>query len=225
MSDASTLLPGAFVGQAVTEPDVPSFHVSTNLGTENRVPNAYEHVSDEVLLFDIGRGSRDALALLFRRYRQTVFHVALRILRNTDDAEDLCQDVFIYLSRKAGIFDPHKGKASSWIIQISYHRAFNRKRYLSIRQNGDLQAPLDRYAGPGQIWSIADEITAKKLLNQLREQVSEEQRRTLELHLFEGYSLREIAEQSGLTLGCVRNRYYRALERLRTCVFSPKPPR
>ncbi|RXH58218.1 hypothetical protein GRAN_1528 [Granulicella sibirica] len=49
-----------------------------------------------------------------------------------------------------------------------------------------------------------------------------DQQQTLELHLFEGYSLREIAEKNGQTLGNVKHHYYRALERLRSHLFSQK---
>jgi RNA polymerase sigma-70 factor (ECF subfamily) len=60
------------------------------------------------------------------------------------------------------------------------------------------------------------------LLNRLREQLSAEQRQTLELHFFEGYTFHEIAEKTGQTFGNVRNHYYRGLERLRSCVFPEK---
>jgi RNA polymerase sigma-70 factor (ECF subfamily) len=168
---------------------------------------------------EVGRGSREALALLFRRYRTTVLNVASRILRNGGEAEDLCQDVFIYVFQKASVFDPHKGNASSWIIQIAYHRAFTRRRYLALRTHCDIDEHLERYPDSKRKQLLVDEIIAKDILNRLRKEVSEDQRRILELHLFEGYSLREVAGEMGLTLGCVRNRYYRALERLRTYVF------
>lgn len=65
-------------------------------------------------------------------------------------------------------------------------------------------------------------IDGKAILSRLRETLSAEQRQTLELHLFEGYSLREIAEKSGQSVGNVRHHYYRALDRLRAQLFPRK---
>src|SRR5260370_40574035 len=86
-------------------------------------------VTDEELLCRVVLGSKDALSLLFRKHRRTVLNVAVRILRDASEAEDLCQEVFLLLFKKATLFNPSKGAASSWIIQIAYHRAMNRRKY------------------------------------------------------------------------------------------------
>jgi RNA polymerase sigma-70 factor (ECF subfamily) len=179
-------------------------------------------VSDDRLLSQVASGSKGSLGLLFRRHRRAVSNVALRILRDPSEAEDLCQEVFLYVFQKAKLFDATKGTASSWIIQITYHRAINRRQYLLIRQHyhpqefNEGQIPDDRQK------VFINEIDARALLNRLRKELSAEQRHTLELYFFEGYSLREIAEKTNQTLGSIRNRYYRGLERLRSAVFSQK---
>ncbi|KAA6465266.1 sigma-70 family RNA polymerase sigma factor [Acidobacteria bacterium AB60] len=178
-------------------------------------------VSDETLLGEVGRESKEALGLLFRRYRSVVLRVAQRILRDASEAEDLCQEVFLLLFQKAKLFDPRKGTASSWIIQIAYHRAMNRRQYLAHRQHYNSQEFDEQEAG-GRGQQLIDEIAARHLLNRLREQLTEEQRETLELHFFEGYSLREIAEKTNRTLGNVRHHFYRGLERLRSNLFPQK---
>ena len=177
--------------------------------------------TDEELLCRAGLGSKDALALLFRRYRRTVLNVAARILRDASEAEDLCQEVFLLLFEKAKLFDASKGTAASWIVQIAYHRAMNKRQYLAHRQHYNAQE-LDEQQIGARPQLLIDEITARNLLNRLREQLSEEQRETLELHFFDGYSLREIAEKTNQTLGNIRHHYYRGLERLRSNLFSRK---
>lgn len=181
-----------------------------------------DEVSDENLLKEVGRESKEALALLFGRYRAAVINIARRILRDTSEAEDLCQEVFVYLFQKAKLFDPSKGSASSWIIQIAYHRAMNRRQYLTHRQHYNTLELDEEQIAVGRQPLFIDELTARNLLNRLREQLSEEQRDTLELHFFEGYSLREIAERTNQPLGNVRHHYYRGLERLRSNVFPKK---
>jgi RNA polymerase sigma-70 factor (ECF subfamily) len=177
--------------------------------------------TDEELLGRIALGSKDALALLFRKHRRTVLNVAERILRDPHEAEDLCQEVFLLLFQKASFFDPSKGTASSWIVQIAYHRAMNRRQYLAHRQHYNAQE-LDEDQAGGRPQQLIDEITARNLLTRLREQLSEEQKETLELHFFEGHSLREIAEKTNQTLGNVRHHFYRGLDRLRSNVFPKK---
>jgi RNA polymerase sigma-70 factor, ECF subfamily len=178
--------------------------------------------NDESLLGDVSNGSKEALGILFRRYRYSVMNVAQRILRDASEAEDLCQEVFVFLFQKAKLFDASKGTASSWIIQIAYHRAINRRQYLAHRQHYNT-LELDEEQIGGKIEPpYIDVLTARKLLNQLRGQLSEEQKETLELHFFEGYSLREIAEKTNQTLGNVRHHCYRGLDRLRGNLFPKK---
>ena len=157
----------------------------------------------------------------FASIARTVLNVAGRILRDASEAEDLCQEVFLLLFQKAKLFDASKGTAASWIVQIAYHRAMNRRQYLAHRQHYNAQELDEQQIGAGPHLLI-DEITARNLLNRLREQLSEEQRETLELHFFEGYSLREIAEKTNQPLGNVRHHYYRGLERLRSNIFPKK---
>jgi RNA polymerase sigma-70 factor, ECF subfamily len=177
---------------------------------------------DEALLKEIRNGSKDALGALFRRHRGAVLGVAWRILRDASEAEDLCQEVFLFLFERAKLFDPEKGSGSSWIIQIAYHRAMNRRKYLAFRQHYDAQELNEELIEGSKRPSLIEGIDAERLLSRLREQLSPEQRQTLELHFFEGYTLREIAAKLEDSYGNVRHYYYRGLERLRACVMSQK---
>jgi RNA polymerase sigma-70 factor, ECF subfamily len=183
---------------------------------------AQEMRSDEELLLQVGGGSKEALSTLFQHHAHQVFHVARRILRDDAEAEDLLQDVFLLLFQKARTFDGTKSSAISWIVQIAYHRAIDRRRFLTFRQHYNFQE-LDedrQHANAVQI-SIND-VAARALLGKLRDNLSEEQRQTLELHFFEGYTFHEIAERTGQALGNVRHHYYRGLEKLRSFVFPGK---
>lgn len=186
------------------------------------VPPRCNKPTDESLLIEVGNGSKDALGTLFRRYRRTILNVARRILRDDSEAEDLCQEVFLFLFQHAKSFDSGKGTALSWIIQIAYHRAMNRRKYLASRQHYDLQELNEDLVGAERQRVFIDEIVARTLLNRFRERLSGEQQQTLELHFFEGYSLREIADKTNQTLGNIRNHFYRGLERLRSSILPQK---
>jgi len=176
-------------------------------------------VSNEQLLAMISGGQKEALAVLFRRHARAVRNVAYRILRDETEADDLLQELFLFLFKKAHLFNAERSSAVSWIIQMAYHRAIDRRRYLEVRHHYDSQQLHEEQllTNDGQVG--LNELAGTVLLNSLRRELSAEQRRILELHFFEGYSFREIADKTGLTMGNVRNHYYRGMERLRSYVF------
>ncbi|WP_263377870.1 RNA polymerase sigma factor [Granulicella paludicola] len=178
--------------------------------------------SDEELLCDAGTGSRNSLAILFQRHGPAVFNTALRILQDASEADDLRQEVFLYLFQKASLFDAQKGSAISWIIQVTYHRAINRRKSLISRGHYKTDQ-FDEELVPSDVGvPSTDAIDGRAMLKRLRSTLSGDQCLTLEMHFFEGYTLREIAEKSGQSLGNVRNHYYRGMERLRSGLFSEK---
>jgi RNA polymerase sigma-70 factor (ECF subfamily) len=178
--------------------------------------------ADEQLLSQVALGSRDALGLLFRRHARAVFHVAWRILRDESEADDLRQEVFLYLSERSQHFDAQKGSGSSWIMQVTYHRAIDRRRYLDFRQHYTAEEFDEQRMPTTAAQPSPEALDGKAIRDRLKEQLTPAQQQTLELHFFEGYSLREIAERNGQTVGNVRNHYYRALDRLRSHLFPQK---
>lgn len=184
---------------------------------------------DEDLLQQVGFGERNALSALFLRHACCVRNVALQILRDTAEAEDLLQEVFLFIYRKAGLYDPTKSSARSWIIQVAYHRAFNRRHYLTARQHYQAlqldEEILDpRAVGPEAptYCSSIDAIFGQELLAKCQSRLSSEQMQTIELFFFEGYTLKEIAEHTGQSLTNVRSYYYRGLERMRKLLTPEK---
>ena len=224
-SDSATLFSPALGGARGTDlPASAASSISVNPSTLSAIAidcPALEF-SDEDLLHQVGDGSKDALSVLFHRHAPKVLHVARRILRDDSEAEDLLQDLFVFLFQKAGLFDAKKTSGLSWIIQMTYHRAIDRRRYLGVRRHYDIQE-FDEERQPVTSGQISmDEVAGRMLLHRLREELPAEQLQTLELYFFEGYSFHEIAEKTGQTYGNVRHQYYRGLERLRSYVFAGK---
>ena len=176
-------------------------------------------VTDELLLSRVVKGDPDALACLFRGYAGLVRGIGRRILRDTAEAEDLVQEVFLFIHRKCGVFDSSKSTARSWIVQMTYHRAIERRRYLAARQfytRGEIERP-ERMMGTTTTESdySAEAVFGRNGLKKVLEDLSEDQRETLRLYFFEGYTLAEISEKLGQPRGNVRHHYYRGLDRLR----------
>jgi RNA polymerase sigma-70 factor, ECF subfamily len=190
-----------------------------------RSDSAVENLSDELLLERAGEGSKDALALLFRRHARIVRQVGLRILGNEAEADDLVQEVFLFLYRKAQLFDRTRGGALSWLVHVAYHRAFDRRRFLSSRHfysSQELDHAAERLADPRQELRFHERtiegVFGKDVMARFEASLSPDQQETLRLFFFEGYTLREIAALTGRTWVNVRSQYYRGLERLRTLI-------
>jgi RNA polymerase sigma-70 factor (ECF subfamily) len=78
-------------------------------------------------------GHADALAILFDRYHRLVLSIAMKILRDVGEAEDLMQSVFLEIYKSAAQFDPTRGTTKVWILQYAYHRGMNRRQHLNVR--------------------------------------------------------------------------------------------
>lgn len=196
---------------------------------ERDLSSAVSKLDDVRLIAAVAQGSREALAVLFRRYAAQVRRIALRVLRDASEADDFVQDMFVLIHRCSATFDSSKTSAQFWIFQMTYRRAISRRRYLNSRRFY-AQVELDEEAMPaadlrsvhseGSIDQRLAELDLEKMFGTL----SEDQQKTLRLHFIEGYPLDEIATMLGQTKRNVRNHSFRGLERLRRLIFTGKLP-
>lgn len=182
-------------------------------------------IADEALFGRICDGDREALSVLFRRYARLVRGIALRILRDQSEADDLLQDLFLFIHRKAERFNGSKSAARSWIVQMTYHRALDRRRYLQSRHfytRVDLDEAME-LDDPSVVCrgerDAAGPLVGKTTSAGLLDTLTEDQRNTLTLHFVEGFTFAEIATKLNQSLGNIRNHYYRGLEKLRKQMF------
>ena len=197
-------------------------------GSRTELLERAAEATDETLLTKVQVGDRDSLAILFRRYARMVRTVAHRILRDASEADDLVQDVFLFVFRKACLFDPAMGSVRSWLIQVTWHRAIDRRRYLAARHfytSVELEEDLLEWDGGQGLSRFYGEsmegALGRETLRRIDESLSEDQRRVIRLYFFEGHTVAEIATMLGQTPGNVRNHYYRALEKMRREIFPP----
>jgi RNA polymerase sigma-70 factor, ECF subfamily len=181
-----------------------------------------QSLSDEILLVALRGADRESLAELFRRHSRLVFSIGLRILRDRGEAEEVVQEVFLFLFERAELFDERKGGAKAWLVQVAYHRSLDRRDYLDRRNfylgtNTELLA--DTLAGREDVERGLESKQDRERLKRAFERLSERQRLTLELFFFEGLYLREIAARLDESLENVRHHYYRGLQKLRKDTF------
>lgn len=176
--------------------------------------------SDAELMEALQATNGEALDALVRRYRRMVERVAAGILRDDAEAEDVTQEVFLEVYRRAHLYNPSRGTVRVWLLQYAYHRSLRRKASLRLRA-----------AYRGEPLNAADAMTdgyRRELTNDecrwiVRAglaQLPERQRTTLELTYLEGLTLRDVAERLCVSLGCARHYHYRGLARLRAWAAS-----
>ena len=211
----------------------PALAVSKENGEAGSIPTnrlaVDSAVSDVALMACVCNGDKEALACLFRRYARVVRAVAYRVLRDTSEADDLLQDIFLLIHRKCKTFDASRGPVRFWILQMTYHRALCRRRYLNSRHfytRVDLDDLGRELAAPGtdgaRFEDSGDGLLGKAGLQKVFEALSESQRQTLQLFFVDGYTLGEIAVKLNQTRGNVKNHYVRGLEKLRKEFFGSK---
>jgi RNA polymerase sigma-70 factor, ECF subfamily len=177
--------------------------------------------SDENLISRLQLGEQDAIAELFKRHSSAIYRLGKKLLRDSGEADDLVQDVFLYVYRKSDLFDPYKGSARSWIFQIAYTQAFLKRRKLksiglySPAVAGDLREAQPFTDLAAEYDTSIEGLFGKNGLKRVSEDLTEDQRETLRLHFFEGYTFAEIAKKLGQTYANVRNHHYRGLEKFR----------
>ena len=96
-------------------------------------PTDVRSPSDEELMAWVQAKDSKGLELLYSRYSRLVFGIALRILSDKSEAEEVVQEVFFGLYRKAPLFDPTKGSAKGWLVQNAFSRARDRRAHLLRR--------------------------------------------------------------------------------------------
>jgi RNA polymerase sigma-70 factor, ECF subfamily len=182
-----------------------------------------QHVpSDEEAMSRLQSGHSEVLEVLFDRYSRLVLSIARGIVRDAGEAEDVVQEVFFYLYKKAILFDGAKGNVKNWILQIALHRALDRKSHLARRgfyTGTELESLDDTLSGATDLdREIGSKLNRARLEKAFAE-LSEVQRQTLALFYFEGLGLREISERLNEPFGNTRHHFYRGLERLRKSAF------
>jgi RNA polymerase sigma-70 factor, ECF subfamily len=181
-------------------------------------------LTDELVIAHLRGGHGDALGVLFDRYHRLVLHVALKILHDVGEAEDVMQNVFMEIYKVAGQFDPGRGTTKMWILRYAYHRSMNRRKQLQVRHfyaRTDIAAVEDTLPTTGA--GIPASHEAKEVIRLGLRALSPVQKRVLRLAYFEGLTMKEIASEIGQSLGNVRHHYYRGLDKLRDQLSEADP--
>ena len=174
------------------------------------------NLSDEKLMQFLKCGRQDALTVLFDRYHHLVFSIALRIVRDPGEAEEVVQIVFLDIFRTAANFDPRKGILKGWLLQFAHHGALHRKRHL-VANHFYHWVELEAVLESGASFPLAGESPELvRLAEEMLGELKVRQRAVVELTYYEGLTAEEIADRMGESVHAIRHDLYRGLAALRT---------
>ena len=175
--------------------------------------------NDEELTVKLRAGHVDALTILFERYRALLFRNALHILRDSGEAEDAVQQVFLDLFSSVKKFDSGKASFKTWFLMIAHSRFIERWRQLQSSHFHDSVTFED---------ALSEALEAAKqrpfpfypyeavcIVEQALRLIKPQQRRTIELVYYEGLTAAEVSKKTGESVRVVRHNLYRGLEKIR----------
>jgi RNA polymerase sigma-70 factor, ECF subfamily len=175
---------------------------------------------DRELVRRMAAGDEAALGQLYDRYSTLVHSVALRVVGDADDAEEVVEASFWQAWRQASRYEETRGGISTWLVMIARSRAVDRLRALRRSREQaweELPEPAEtRDDGPTLDAAESDEL--RRMVAGAVATLPPEQRETVELAYFRGMSQTEIAEATGQPLGTVKTRARLALQKLRTAL-------
>ena len=172
-------------------------------------------IEDVDLLKAIARQDETALAELYDRYRLILFGLLVRILNSREEAEDVLQEVFLQVWRRAADFDETRGRPFTWLVTLARSRGIDRLRNLAARERVALAGAREASEEVSDAMADAFRSEQRGLVTSALDQLPDEQRRPLMLAYFEGLTQSEIASKLNAPLGTVKTRMRTGLSKLR----------
>ena len=176
--------------------------------------------TDADLFVLLQNGQTDILAVLYDRHAALVYGIALQVLSNTAEAEDLTQDIFLRLTRECS-YDPKRGTLRTYLAIFTRSRALDRLR--SRTRNQRLRSRSldenDKLSSESPIDNVSQLEQSHKVQEALQ-QLSTKEQEVLRMAYYQGLSQSEIAQQLNIALGTVKSRSRRGLLKLRQTLIN-----
>jgi RNA polymerase sigma-70 factor (ECF subfamily) len=176
----------------------------------------YLMLADEELMLLVNNGEPKAFATLYDRHSRAAYYLAYRMMGEKQAAEDLAQEAFIKVWRRAGSYRAQKASVRTWILSIVHNRGIDQLRSHASRRR--TQEKIEASAASSQPSEAFAETWRNTQAEQVREALStlpKEQLKILELAYFSGYTHVQIAELLNVPLGTVKGRMRLGLQKMR----------
>jgi RNA polymerase sigma-70 factor, ECF subfamily len=197
--------------------DLPGAVISLRREFAHPVMNSPAPDSDRALIARIEGREADALAALYDRHAPRLMGLSQRILGDTGEAEEILQEVFLWVWRSAATFDAGRGTALAWLLVATRSRAIDRLRTRQPAARAGLRSveTLPDAASSEDVEADSANREWESLCRSAMEELPPDQRRALELAYFEGLTHQEISQRTATPLGTVKTRVRLGLMKLR----------
>jgi RNA polymerase sigma-70 factor (ECF subfamily) len=173
----------------------------------------------DALLRKVAAGDTAAFEELYDETVATVYGLAVRVLRDPAQAEEIAQEVLVEVWRKADRYDPARGGAMGWIMTLTQRRAVDRVRSeQAAAERDDRAARREPSAAPDGVAELVLDRLDHQRLRGCLDHLTVPQRQSITLAYYDGYTYREVAERIGIPLSTVKARMRDGMIRLRDCL-------
>jgi RNA polymerase sigma factor (sigma-70 family) len=170
-------------------------------------------------LFRVASGDRAALRMVYDGTSAKLFGVVLRILKDRSEAEDVLQDVFVTVWRKAGSFDPGKASPITWLVAIARNRAIDRLRASGASRRAE---PIEAASEVSDLAPVAaervEQAQERQRLVRCLDELEARQSAAIRAAFLDGATYEELARRMSVPLGTMKSWIRRGLLKLRACL-------
>ena len=195
-----------------------------NSSNPNSPASAGDERTDAAVYAEVCRGDSKALGILYDRHAGLVYGISLKVLGNTQAAEDLTQDIFVTLASTQR-YNPERGALRTYLAVLTRSRAIDR-----LRSRGAAHRKINRLQVQQNLSPLSnvplEKVSQHERNNMLKAalgRLSKAEQQVLTMMYFEGLSQAAIAQSLGIPLGTVKTRSRRGLIKLRQIMTDPVP--
>jgi RNA polymerase sigma-70 factor, ECF subfamily len=174
-------------------------------------------LADEEVMQLVQSGNPRAFELLYDRHGGAAFSLAYRMVGNRVTAEDVTQEAFLSIWRSRLRYDPARGSVRTWVLGIVHNRAIDalRRSFVHDRRRETMDGVEERHEAPERTEVEAARREEARSIRTALATLPDEQRRTIELAYFGGFSHSQIAELLEEPIGTVKGRMRLGLDKMR----------
>jgi RNA polymerase sigma factor (sigma-70 family) len=167
----------------------------------------------------VATGDRAALRLVYQDTSAKLFGVCLRILNDRSEAEDVLQDVYLTVWRKAASFDPRRASPITWLVALTRNRAIDRLRSSAATRRTEPIEAADTVSDPAPAAVERVELAQQhQRLAHCLEELEARQSAAIRAAFFDGATYEELAQRLSVPLGTMKSLIRRGLLKLRACL-------
>ncbi len=167
--------------------------------------------ADSFILERMKSNQTEAIELMYNKFSDSLYGIALSVIKNEEEAQDILQESFVKGWRKLSSYDPAKGTLFTWLLNITRNTAIDNLRISNKKRDSEIQITENNVSDVEGLSFNPDFLDLRKHLGDLEVKYQE----IIEALFFQGMTQQEASDELGIPLGTVKTRYKIAMRELR----------